>query len=441
MEFEPLFGELDFSRYQDVQFQDKLGYLFPIYRVIYNGRKYTYGGSSGGSGGGSSAPSDGAVAISPDFAVWRFVAPPNRWDLSRFTEMTLKETMSEIVEDTKNAPVPAFEEFFAYLGDPVAEQYANMAIHGGYSSIRIAYREADLPLIQGCSTFSQFMEWLGKNCGESGNLIAGKFINEQNLIIPIDQYRATPVRFTLRATPKERPNFYEETVVASKGETVCIYGKMDGHFTDAVFYIPTGSTTVLYSFTSTADKNGLAVPMGWSVYNGTAYTATQAPVGTVVEYDASVQYTYLTKIFFDIEYEPAEASVYLLNNSIDMSSIPAGFSAESYGFSMQVIQTETQQILCLALGRNEDNISLYYYFAQDETIEGETFSAGWNMLDSEDGSVVPVNMENRELQLHLVSGEYEVSDMEALASIATYQKTEATTKEFLDGTVYIVLRA
>ena len=447
MEFEPLFGELDFSRYQNVQFKNKLGDMYDIFRVIYNGRKYIYGaggGTGGSGGGGTTVPDNGAVAVSNDFTVWQFIAPPNRWDLQYFADKTLRQSLEEIVEDTANAPIPAFKEFFSYLGEPQAEQLANMAIHGEYSSIRIAYRVADLPLIQGCSSFSEFMNWLSQNCGEAGDLIAGKFISGQYLIIPIDQYKATPVRFKLRAVPKERPNFYEEATVVTKNGVGSFYGKRDGQFAEAVFYLPISETEILlYAFDASTDKNGVTVPSGWSVYNGTQYSAANSAMldSMNIDGDETVQYSYLGKIFYDIEYEKAEASVYMLKDEIDLSAIPSDFTATSYGFTMEVMEWEGDSLLVVTLGANEDNITVYYYTDSDITFEGSTLPAGWFTIAADGNAYIPVNAANLSLQVHLVSGESEVSDMTVLERIATYQKTETITKEYRDGTIHIMLRA
>ena len=209
MEYSTIFGDLDFDTLRAGTFRDRAGRYIQLAKVIYNGRGYNFGSQ------------DGAVTITNNFTLWKFIAPVGRWDMAHFAPLPLRQSLAEIVQDTQNAPIPAWDDFFAYLSDPQVEQMANMAIHGGVSSLRIAYRKLDLPLIQGCTTFAQFMRWLGENSGEAGDIPSGTFVSGQDMIIPLDQYVGEPLRLMCRSAATERPDDYgTDTPVIRYGDQV-----------------------------------------------------------------------------------------------------------------------------------------------------------------------------------------------------------------------------
>lgn len=447
MEYNPLLGNANFGAYHDVQFRNKLGVLYAIFRVIYNGRKYIYNGSSGGEGGeggGGSALQDGAVAVSQDFSVWKFIAPPDRFDMAYFAPMTLRNALAEIVADTEASPIPAWNEFFTHLADPQIEQMANQAVLGGFSSLGIAYRKIDLPLIQGCTDFPSFMRWLGENSGEAGEISTEAFLNGQSLIIPLDQYVAQPLRFMCRAIPTQRPEAYDtDTPVFKKGETtICAYGTKEGFYSVPVLYFEYGALKYIYSFQSATDANGAVIPAGWSTYNGSTYTAGDlAAEGMGLGMGDDITYTYLAKVFYDIEYETAVTTVYQLYNEIDMTAIPDDFTASSYGFEIMMMDTGTQHLLYLVTGASEDRMTVYAYAGQDEIVNGMSVTAGWNTLNPDTGEAMPYDMEQNPLRLNFVTDESEISDREVLLKVADYLGTAEQAKELLYGTTYFILQA
>lgn len=445
MEYNPLLGNVNFGAYQEVQFRNKLGVLYTIYRVIHNGRKYIYNGSSGGGeGGGGSSLQDGAVAVSEDFSVWKFITPPDRWDMSYFAQKTLKESLTEIVADTETAPIPAWDDFFTYLADPQIEQMANQAVLGGFSSVGIAYRKVDLPLIQGCTNFQSFMRWLGENIGEAGDLPTESFLNGQSLIIPLDQYIANPVRFMCRETPTERPNYYgTDTFIFQQGDTAfCSYGTKNGFYGAPVLYYSRYFNEYIYSFEPTTDANGGNIPVGWSSYIGGAYVPkTVGDDGLGLAMEDGLKYSYLARIFYNIEYETAETAVYQLKSTIDMSAIPDDFVAASYGFEIMMMDTGTQHLLYLVTGASEDRMTVYAYAGQDEIVNGMSVTAGWNTLNPDTGEAMPYDMEQNPLRLNFVADESEISDREVLLKVADYLGTAEQAKELLYGTTYFILQA
>lgn len=448
MEYNPIFGNADFGAYREVQFRNKYGELYTIFRVIYNGRKYIYNGGSGGGGGseggGGSALRDGAVAVSSDFSVWKFITPPDRWDMSHFAPLPLRDSLSTIVEDTRNAPIPAWDEFFHNLAEPQVEQIANQAIHGGFSSLGIAYRKANLPLIQGCTDFPSFMALLGDNCGEAGDIPTEFFLNGQELIIPLDQYVATPVRFMCRTVPTERPNDYgTDNPVFRKGDTtICAYGTKGGFYSAPVLYFDYSLLQYVYSFEEATDANGAVIPAGWSTYGGGTYTSRNlGGDGLGLQMSDDLTYSYLAKVFYNIEYETAETNVYQVKSTIDMSSIPSDFTALSYDFEFMVIEEGDNRILYLATGATEDRMTVYGYASEDMAFDGMNIVAGWNTLNPSTGEAMPYDMERNPLRLNFVAGESEVSDMDDLRAIADYLETTEKAKESLYGTTYFILQA
>ena len=432
MEYNTIFGNLDFDTVRSGTFRDKLGRYIQLAKVIYNGRKYNFGSQ------------DGAVTITNGFTLWKFIAPVGRWDMSHFANTPLRDALAEIVADTETMPIPAWDDFFAYLSEPSVEQMANMAIHGRCSSMRIAYRKLDLPLIQGCSTFAQFMCWLGENSGEAGDILSATFINGQDMIIPLDQYVGNPLRLMCRSAATERPDDYgtDTPVIQNGSTTIAAYGKKQGFYHDSVLYFAMGAIQGVYAFDVTSDQNGASIPKGWSVYSGGRYTATDfAADGAGITVTDSIAYTYLAKVFFNIEYESTEADVYRVRSVVDLSEVPDGVFAQAYNFSLGLDHTDTQPGLVLLTGASEDTQMMYVYVDQDDSFMGITLSAGWNKLDPQTLEATPYDMVANPLELSLVDGEFEITDIDAFSAATEYIETREQVMEELDGTIYFMLRA
>jgi hypothetical protein len=203
-----------------------------------------------------------------------------------------------------------------------------------------------------------------------------------------------------------------------------------------------GAIQGVYAFEATTDQNGASIPAGWSVYGGGKYTSRDlAADGAGVEVTDSIRYSYLAKVFFDIEYETAFADVYRVRETVDLSAIPEGFAASSYDFQMMLDHTETQPILTIMTGTSEDKMTMYGYVETDEEYYGARLHAGWNALDPLTGEAAPYDMAARPLVFSLVNGAYEIPDMDAFRAVAEYKETKEQIMEALNGTVYFMLRA
>lgn len=289
MEYSTIFGKFDWNKARRGKFQGKSGNFMSIARIIYNGLSYNFG------------TQDGAVTIMDGFMAWNFIAPVDRFDLSRYEDMTLREMLEDVIADVENVPVVAWDEFFEFLDSN--EDMANAAVHG-FSVHRIGGAKLDLPLIEGCSDFCKFMRWLCDNAGEAGNLPAKAFIHEQDMAIPIDLYTATPVSLTAK-TPTRKPT---ETEISLLGDYAC-FTTLEGAFAQPVFLMVIEDVIVLYAYEETSDMLGGIVPQGWNVVsedeNGLIYTPWDIdanPVTIPFPYGEGIEVNWQAKIFMDIEY-------------------------------------------------------------------------------------------------------------------------------------------
>lgn len=262
------------------RFHGRRGKFTTIVRLIYNGLSYNLG------------TIDGAVTVMKDFTHWRFIAPVDRFARDDFADMTLLEVLQEMANETASVPVPAWDDFFSFLGG--REDLVNAAMLSN-DVVRIGGVKVYFQMLGSCSDFCSFTRWLCDNVGEAGNLPAANFIVGQELMIPMDMHSAAPVSVTLR-TPTTKPAYSTDT---------SLWGKQGDTFNDPVFF----AGEYIYAFEPTTDKHGTTVPQGWSAVSGeetlsyTPYDMEKNPVTIPIEDGADLELVWQEKMFMDIEYD------------------------------------------------------------------------------------------------------------------------------------------
>ena len=441
-----IFNPNDFLTMPKGRFKQKIGTYITLAKIIYNGVVYKIGaGGSGGSGDGSGGGQDGNVNVNGSYTTWIFATPEERWDLSLFANDTLLETLHTIKSDTDAAPIPEWDEFFAYLSDPEIEQLANMAIFSNTSTIKVAYREANLPIMQNVSTFSQFASWISDNIGEAGSMPTSAFINGDDLIIPIDIYKGLPKRFNFN-TPTMRPNLDCDVLIKENGDAVATYGTASNRFQDPVLVISYEDEhgdiirNVIYAYQDTVDNTGLIVPQGWSGWNGIDYTSFDINSNPVyVDAMDGMQFTHLMRVFGDVEFETATIDAYKIKNTIDLSAIPDGFQATGSSFNMYCDGTDNKM---LTLYYGDDKIFRSFVYVESATeMEGVTLSPGWNEVfdTGSEFSALPYDMTINPI-IAAAGDDLTTSDAEALLTIVESAGQITVTMEAYYGSVHFIFR-
>lgn len=291
MEYSTIFGKFDWDAVRHGKFHGKSGNFMTIARIIYNGMSYNFGSK------------DGAVTMSDQLTRWKFIAPVGRFDMTDYAESSLVEALRDVMEDVENAPVPAWDEFFAFLGGK--EELVNASVQAHV--VRIGGVKVDLPFIGKMSTFAEFMGWLTDNIGEAGNLAASEFIEGQDMTIPMEEYNALLKAVTLK-TPDRVP--IETDIQLLDGVTYyASYTTLSGTFNTPVFLFTAGSTTYLYAFNYTTDANGKTITKGWYMTHDSATGISYTPYDmdaypvTVTLDGKTVLKNYQAKLFMDIEFD------------------------------------------------------------------------------------------------------------------------------------------
>lgn len=298
MEYKTILGKFDWDTVRRGKFQGKSGKFTTLARIIYNGLSYNFGSQ------------DGAVTMLGGLTTWRFIAPVGRFDMTDYTGLSLRDALAGMSEDAMNVPIPAWDEFFSFLSG--REDLVNASIQPNV--IFVGGIKVDLPFLQNCSTFSEFINWLNSNMGAAGNLPASEFVHGQDMAIPMEMYSATISSVTLKK-PTDMPAYSSDVdVIDSMGNGYASYGKLSGTYTQPVFVIKASGCSYVYSFVApTTDANGTIVPLGWSMAydsaNGLQYTPIDIvanPVTIQADSGATMK-NYIAKLFVDIEYDLSTA--------------------------------------------------------------------------------------------------------------------------------------
>lgn len=437
MEYEGVFDGLNLQSLRQGKFIKKSGGYIQLARIIFNGFSYNFG------------TQDGAVTINDNYTIWKFITPKDRWDLSHFAGKTLIETLQEIKADTDSTPIVAWDNFFNYLSDPQIEAYANMAIFNNTSSVKVAYCDTNLPIIQGVSTFSQFAAWIIENIGESGQLPATSFINGTDLIIPIDLYVGTPLRFNFK-TPTMKPNAMGVVVTDTDGKTGLVrYDKADDVFDSPVLQIVVTDEqgeidhNIIYAYEETKDSSGVTVPQGWSSTDGLTYTPFDIDSNPVnLEYVDGMQFTYLMKVFGDVEFESQTVDCYKIRDTIDLSAVADDFTASGSTFAFMVESIDnSQKMIAFMYSTDETNARIFVYVDTADSFNGAELTPGWNELfqnADETMTATPYDMAANPIIAAAIN--FETSDATSLLACVDYAGTTTVISEELNGTIYFMFR-
>lgn len=429
--YKTIFGDADFAALRRIHFRGKAGNIITIARLIYNGFSHNLG------------TVDGAVVIKNNYSVWQFIAPAGRWVVDDFTGKSLSEALQLVGEDSAVVPVPAWDDFCGFLRDPEIEMNVNQILHGSTSSIKVAYKKTESPLIKGIVDFPSFARWLYEHTGEAGETPAEQFAIGQSINIPADLYKSTPVSFTLK-TPTEQPTYVKEVDVLAGDGVTAVYAAHEGAIEQPIFYCAVDSTTYIYAFEQTTDPDGVVVPQGWSVFDGSAYIPYDMEANPVViPYVEGLEWSYLAKAFADIQWETTTETTYRIKNTIDLSAF-AGEEFMFYGagttYEFQVVYSETESVYGIALMYStEIEQRIYHYVDKDTEYEGITIPKGWSVLvedDSEAGAhCEPYDMEANPLTVSILDGMYETTNESLSAEIADFVEETTAVKEELSGTI------
>lgn len=292
MEHNPTFEKFDWNTVRRGKFQGRNGKFMSLARLIYNGLSYNFGSQ------------DGAVTIGEGFTVWRFIAPVDRFVMADYADMTLREAMEAVAEETRNVSVPAWDEFFAFLGGN--EDLANTALTG-YDVVRVGGVKVKLPPIKNVIDFYSFTHWLTDNISETEYAPASAFIDGQDMIIPLDMYDSVPVSVTLK-TPTLIPE-YKENVVFERFQWARIEG-----VPVPVFLSQDYDYILVYSPEAFTDPDsGILVHQGWNKVDYTngqyiPYDMEANPITVPIVYGASLTdaQKQLLKCFGDFEYDETQ---------------------------------------------------------------------------------------------------------------------------------------
>lgn len=434
--YKGVFDDLDWGTVRNARFLSGAGGYVTLARIVLNGASHNLG------------TENGAVTFGEDYTDWRFIAPKGRWDMAYFETMTLREALCIIREDAENVPIPAWDDFFAFLGEPEKEHHVNSVLHGKTSSIRVAYRRSALPLIKGMTDFPHFASWLDESVGAAGDLPASRFINGQDLIIPMDLYTSVPTAFRFKV-PAEQPVYIEDTAVLSAGKNILAsYGTAGGFFPTPVLMGMLDSTAYLiYAFETMTDRDGGTVPQGCSVYDGTAYTPYDMEANPIsVPYSEGMTWSYLLKYFCDVAYESIPCTTVRLRETPDTSLLSGDFTASGTGdmiFEMLAVPTDSQVLLGVICGESPDETETYVYADKAGELNGIAFGAGWSkLIEAESGLYTePYDIAARPIELQLIEGAFSVSDEEAMNAVTAFASEGTVIKEEHHGTIYYMFRA
>jgi hypothetical protein len=440
--YKKIFEGVDLASLRGASFKTKIGNFITLSKLIYNGFSYNFG------------TIDGAVVIMNNYALWRFIAPANRWSHDDFEGKSLSETLRIVGEESAVVPVVAWDEFCKFLAGGDNLVIVNQIMFGKTSSIKIAYKNTDLPLLSGITDFPSFAKWLYTHMGEVGDEPHDKFHTSKGLAIPIDIYQSTPVSFTLKTPAEEPPYPYMSDTVMLKGEGVTAgytNKAMDGTTMSraSVFRCKIGEDIYVFGFEDGEDwmtsQKHPSYKAGWNKWNGTYYERYDMEANPVViPYTEGMEWSYLAKAFTDIQWETTGEKKYRVKSTIDLSAFAGkeficyGFGSEN-GFECRYVETDVAHGLVLYYG-NETESDIYYYLSEETEIEnGVIAPRGWSIVvpdDSETGyHVEPYEMD---LVISLVDGQYETNNESLVAKIVDLAEDTTVTKEKLNGTIHFV---
>ena len=99
------FNGVPLASVKHARFLTRAGDFYSIAKLIFNRKTYSF----------SDAAENGAVCYGSNYANWVFIAPDDRFDWDAMAEMTLGDMMTYVIEIATASPVPAWDEFVAWL--------------------------------------------------------------------------------------------------------------------------------------------------------------------------------------------------------------------------------------------------------------------------------------------------------------------------------------
>lgn len=99
------FNGVPLASVKHARFLTRAGDFYSIAKLIFNRKTYNF----------SDAAENGAVCYGSNYANWVFIAPDDRFDWDAMAEMTFGDMMTYVIEIATASPVPAWDEFVAWL--------------------------------------------------------------------------------------------------------------------------------------------------------------------------------------------------------------------------------------------------------------------------------------------------------------------------------------
>lgn len=99
------FNGVPLASVKHARFLTRAGDFYSVAKLIFNRKTYNF----------SDAAENGAVCYGSNYANWVFIAPDDRFDWDAMAEMTLGDMMTYVIEIATASPVPAWDEFVAWL--------------------------------------------------------------------------------------------------------------------------------------------------------------------------------------------------------------------------------------------------------------------------------------------------------------------------------------
>ena len=148
------FNGVPLASVKHARFITKAGHFYTLARLIFNNTVYET----------SKTAENGAVVFDGGYANWVFIAPDGRLDYGTMAEMTLGEMLDHLVTTTTASPIPAWDEFAAWLsgsGDRVGQVLAK-ATRAFVVSVNDPGEEnaieCGVPAFQGFTNFPTFLQ-------------------------------------------------------------------------------------------------------------------------------------------------------------------------------------------------------------------------------------------------------------------------------------------
>ena len=273
MESGGIFAGVPLGAVKRARFLDRAGAFFTLAKLVYNNVLYDFTAAGG----------SGTVVTDAQYLNWRFVAPDGMFDMDALGELTLGGMLEQVADTARQAPVPAWEDFAAWLAQPkTAELIQDVFSQAAYFGTRgVPVRPVPF---QAPADFPDFLGWLTVSAGEAAALDGSQFRTESGFDYEVGLYIQQGFRASLR-TPRERPDLPDGTEILPGRILYTTNGGMadvpvllvDRELCPAFAGAYPGYDAIFYAYGETHDTlgMGLTIPQGW--YALSAGTMSMAP--------------------------------------------------------------------------------------------------------------------------------------------------------------------